>query len=337
MRVPLLWHESSIIVNWGVAVLKSALARVLRGELQMRSPVRLPMSLANFDRRGFRLDRPVARGVLERHACSFLHGFNLAAERWAAPHEELHDQVPEAERGFAYEGAGMYAALLDLVTAGRAHALRRLLDGPGDRYTHLIHVGAGWLFTPLRVTAVPRLPEEPLLRWLALDGAGFGEVYFGGLRALGRRAAARPGPHWQTRVAGCGRALWFVESADPDGIADVIDRAAAPARSHLWAGVGLAVTYAGGADDDALDRLAAHAEPHYDHFGQGVVFGATARHRSGTVPAHTARAAARFLGAPVDSAAHWSETTAADLRATTDVHAYLRWTDRLRGLVAARR
>ena len=293
--------------------------------------------MADFQARGFRTDRSAARAILEEHARNFLRGFNLAAARWAAPHDELHERIPDEERGFAYEGAAMFAGILDLSTAGRARAVRRLLDGPGDSYPHLIHVGAGWCFTPARVTAVPRLPEQPLLRWLALDGSGFGEVYFGGLRALHRRAAARPGPRWEARLAGCGRALWFAESGHPDGIAEVIARAAAPARPHVWAGVGLAVTYAGAAEDDALDRLATLSAPHHDHFAQGVLFGAAARHRSGIVPAHTERAVARFLGVTVDDAALWCESTAADLRDSTDIHNYLQWKHRLRVLVAARR
>lgn len=293
--------------------------------------------MADFGARGFRTDRPAARAVLEEHARNFLRGFNLAAARWAPPHEELHEQIPAAERGFAYEGAGMFAGLQDLFTAGRARAVRRLLAGPGDGYVHLIEVGAGWLFTPARISAVPRLPEGNLLRWLALDGSGFGRVYFGGARALRRLAAAHAGPRREARLAGAGRALWFAESAHPDGIADMIDGLAPAARRHVWSGVGLAVTYAGAAEDAALDRLAALAEPHHDHFAQGVLFGAAARHRSGIVPDHTRLAATRFLGIPVDEAARWCETTAADLHASTDIHAFPRWKQRLRDLAAERR
>nr|WP_281287591.1 DUF1702 family protein [Amycolatopsis rhizosphaerae] len=303
---------------------------------KISSWLRLPLRMADFRERGFRVDRPAARAILEEHARNFLRGFNLAAAHGLAPHEELHDQVPEEERGFAYEGAGMFAGLADLLTAGRTRAVRRLLAGPGDGYVHLINVGAGWLFTPARVTVVPRLPEQPLLRWLALDGSGFGEVYFGGLKALRRRAAARQGPRWEARLAGCGRALWFAESADPDGVAEEIGRIAPAARPHVWAGVGLAVAYAGAADDDALDRLAEFSTRYREHFLQGVVFGAAARYRSGTVPAHTRRATGRFLGASAEDAAEWCDTAAADLTDSMDVHAYLRWKQRLRKLAAER-
>ncbi|MBW4722493.1 DUF1702 family protein [Saccharothrix obliqua] len=293
--------------------------------------------MADFGARGFRTDRPVARAVLEEHARMFLTGFNIGAAHWRAPHAELAGRVPDAERGFAYEGAGMFAGLLDLATAGRARAVRRLLAGPGHAYTHLVHVGAGWLLSPLRVTAVPRVPATPLLRWLAVDGAGFGEVYFGGTPALVRRAHRRPDPRWEARLAGCGRALWFAESADVAGVAAVVDRAAPAARPHLWAGVGLAVAYAGAADDAAFDALEQAVGPHFAHFGQGVVFAAAARHRSGVVPAHTERAVARFLGVGVAETADWSEAAARGLTDAPDLLAFLRWKARLRATVDARR
>ncbi|ONI76357.1 hypothetical protein ALI144C_37540 [Actinosynnema sp. ALI-1.44] len=289
--------------------------------------------MADFEKRGFRTDRPDGRAVLELHARSFLAGFNHATASWRDPHEALAT-VPDEERGFAYEGAGMFAGILDLATAGRARALDRLLAGPGAAYTHLVHVGAGWFFTVARVSAVPKLPSTPLLRWLALDGSGFGEVYFGGLPALYRRARRKPSPRWEARMAGCGRALWFVESADAEGVATVIRKAAQPAQPHLWAGVGLALAYAGATDDAGRDRLVDAAGPHRAHLSQGVVFAVGARFRSGIVPAHTERACAQLLDVDVAQAAAWTDDTSTDLGGTSDVGSYLRWKARLRALIA---
>ncbi|MEU4767978.1 DUF1702 family protein [Actinosynnema sp. NPDC023794] len=289
----------------------------------------LPPRLADFSRRGFRVDRPAQRAVLELHARNFLGGFNLAVRSWRRPHEPL-SRVDAEERGFAYEGAAMFAGLLDLATAGRAGALDRLLAGPGNAYAHLVHVGAGWLLTAARVPVLPRLPRTPLLRWLAVDGSGFGEVYFGGTRALLRRASRTPGPVWQVRVAGCGRALWFAESACPAGIADVIDRAPSVARPHLWSGVGLAAAYAGAADAADRTELLDLAGRHRAHFAQGVVFAAGARVRSGIVPRHTRETCAQVLGTTAEVAARWADEACADLLDATDVQAYLEWKARLR-------
>nr|WP_268239329.1 DUF1702 family protein [Longimycelium tulufanense] len=291
-------------------------------------PIRLPLRMADFAVRGFRLDRPAARAVLQTHGRSFLTGFNIGAEHWRHPHHALAT-VTEEERGFAYEGAGMYAAMRDLATFGRAGALRRLLAGPGDCYTHLVHVGAGWTFAPLRLGLPVRLPATPLLRWLALDGSGFGETFFGGLRALRRQIRPRRSPRWPALVAGCGRALWFVASADPDGIATIIAHSPAPARPHLWSGVGLAMGYAGAVDDTGRDRLAAAAGEHLAHLAQGLMFAAGARVRAGVVPEHTERACRQLLSVDARTAAQWTDETATDLTTRTDLGAYLEWRSRL--------
>ncbi|MGH3427563.1 MAG: DUF1702 family protein, partial [Mycobacteriales bacterium] len=113
--------------------------------IQARLPrFRIPLSKVDFGNLGFRLDRPAAREVLETISRSHVTGFNLASSRWHDIHEAMAE-IPEDQRGVSYEGAALYASLLDLFTAGRTKALDRLLAGPGDRYFHLIHVGAGWL------------------------------------------------------------------------------------------------------------------------------------------------------------------------------------------------
>ncbi len=297
-----------------------------------RSLLGLPLTMAEFDKRGFRLDRPQARAVLETAGRSFLTGFNLEVSRWRNPHDALSD-IPEDQRGFAYEGAAQYAALLDLFTAGRAKAFARLLAGAGDRYVHLVHIGAGWWFTPLRISAMVRLPRTPLFRWLALDGNGFGEVYFGGIPALLHRARRAPSAVWEAKLAGCGRALWFVQSADPDGVEAVIAEAPKSARPHLWAGVGLACAYAGAIDDACRERLIGAAGRYSPYFAQGVVFAALARVRAGNVPHHTERACAQALGMNAQEACLRGEEAGKDLHESPDVGAYLELKSRVRSII----
>jgi enediyne biosynthesis protein E3 len=293
----------------------------------------LPMRMADFERRGFHLGRPAARAVLEGHARSFLTGYNLAARHWRDRHDVLAE-VPAEERGFAYEGAGMYAAQRDLLTGGAAGGLRGLLDGPGAGYVHLIHVGAGWILAPMRLP-LPRVPGTPLMRWLALDGAGFGRTFFGGLGFVARQCERSQGPgesagRWVATVAGVGRALWFVQSADVQAAAGTIRRQPEAARPHLWSGIGLAAGYAGATSVMELRRLLAAAAEHRAHLRQGVTFAAGARVRSGIVPAHTELACRELLGVDAGTAAGWTDTDAVGLTDSPHLNAYLEWRSRLR-------
>ncbi|MEU4620106.1 DUF1702 family protein [Actinoplanes sp. NPDC023801] len=287
--------------------------------------------MADFERRGFNLRRPAARAVLEGHARSFLIGYNLAARHWRDRHDVLAE-VPADERGFAYEGAGMYAAQRDLLTGGAAGALRGLLDGPGAQYVHLVHVGAGWTVAPLRLP-LPRIPDTPLMRWLALDGDGFGRTFFGGLTFVSRQCARTTGAgagRWAATVAGVGRALWFVHSADVQAAAGTIRQQPEAARPHLWSGIGLAAGYAGATSVMELRRLLAAAAEHRAHLRQGVTFAAGARVRAGIVPGHTEVACRELLGVDAATAAEWTDIAARGLTGAPDLSSYLEWRARLR-------
>jgi hypothetical protein len=263
-------------------------------------------------------------------AISFLDGYHLA--RRARGLGELHDllaDVPADFRGWAYEGAGMHASLVDTMTLGHARDVSALTAGRGDGYTHLIHVGAGWTMALARVAGVPVKPRTPLLRWLSLDGAGFGASFFGGRRVVARLAGRAQTPADRARLAGAGRALWFVESGDVPAIADTIAGLPRPAHGELWAGVGLACAYAGPTGADDRQRLVAAAGRHRPRLAQGVAFAAASRLRAGHVPEHTAVACADLVGADVATVATWAYDACADLVDRMDVVAYDVWRRRL--------
>ncbi|MGW3960858.1 DUF1702 family protein [Amycolatopsis sp. NPDC005003] len=293
----------------------------------------LPLGLADFSKRGFRLDRPDARQFLERHARSFLHGFNIVAGQ-VDPHSVLAT-VADEERGFAYEGAAMRAGLVDLFTAGRRRALATLLAGPGQRYVHLIHVGHGWGLVPTRVPAPVLVPPTPLLRWLALDGAGFAETFFGGHRALRARCRRFPTPRWEARVAGCGRALWFLEAGNVPTIGQVIESVTPAARAHLWAGVGLAACYAGRSEGvSAVEELVLAARPAGAYLLQGALFAIAARVRAGIVPVHTELACRDLFAVGCEEASSWTDRAADGLGESMEPAAFLEWKARLRAKAA---
>ncbi|MGH2602689.1 MAG: DUF1702 family protein [Dehalococcoidia bacterium] len=296
--------------------------------------LRLPLGLADFSRRGFRIDRPADRRILETHARSFLTGFNLAAQHWRDPHPALQT-IPAPERGFAYEGAGMYAGIRAILARGDGAAFRRLCSGVGDDYIHLIHVGYGWAGAALP-NPTRTVPSTPLLRWLALDGTGFARVYFGGSRMVRSLWSRPPRDHTSAMMAGAGRALWFVESASPDDVAAIIEQAPGHARSELWAGIGLASCYAGCADAGVLDAMVHASGADSPAFGQGALFAIAARARSGTVPRHTEQACQNLFGIDPDQARDWTDVAANGLTELASVGAYAEWKSRLRRTIAAR-
>ncbi|MFB9927066.1 DUF1702 family protein [Amycolatopsis halotolerans] len=294
------------------------LARALRQDL----------SQADFGLRRFRLRPGPARGVLESAGRAFLTGLNASIE---PDSEALGQQVAALEpesRGFAFEGAGMGCALLDVLLPLRRARVAALVHGPAADYPHLVHVGVGWAHARLRLRPFRSTATDPLLRWLAWDGYGFHQGFFHTDRVVGRHRVEPglgPGPR-QIRDQGLGRALWFCECADPDGVALRIAEFPAARRADLWSGIGLAATYAGGADAAELARLADLSGTFRAHLAQGCAFACAARRVSGIVPAHTDKAAEVLAGASTDVAADWTDQALGQLTPDPSTLAhYQRW------------
>ena len=129
------------------------------------------MRQVDFGVRRFRLRSGPARQRLEDSGRAFLEGFNQSVgARNADALGTALDAVADEFRGFAFEGAGMGCALLDLLTLSRGRRLRDLLEGAGADYPHLIHVGVGWAFGKLRLRPWRGLRAgDPLLHWLAWE------------------------------------------------------------------------------------------------------------------------------------------------------------------------
>jgi hypothetical protein len=285
----------------------------------MLTPSRREVDL---DVRGFRPRDEDIRPALERAGHSFLDGYEIAAS--SSDNRELLERLElldSERRGFAYEGAGMALAILDGIPLFHNHHLADLLESEGSRHVYMIYVGAGWALARLprpRWAAATKGLTDPLLRWLALDGYGFHQAYFTTSEyVVGTRDdVAFPWPREDSTGyahhaidQGIGRALWFVEGADPGRIAARIATFADSRRPDLYAGIGLAATYARGADASVLRHLVQVAGPHAPQLAQGSVFAAEARRRAGNIVADTEVATHILTGRSVEDAANVATDT----------------------------
>jgi hypothetical protein len=283
--------------------------RALRRRILTPNPEAALMS-----ERGFHVKNPDAGRLLETIGEVFLTGYAYAAEaKTPAEAEARLEQIPERFRGFAYEGAGMGYAIRDGLPVGGSRHFAGFLAGRARNHEYMAWIGQGW--------ALARLPrfrwrrvvvEDPLMRWLVLDGYGFHQAYFKTGKYVDQQyqEADFPWPGgelgWYAANAidqGIGRALWFVCGTDPDRCADTIDGFAAERRADLYAGAGLAATYAGGVTEDELRRFWDRAGEYRPEVAQGAAFAATARQEAGLVVPHSVLALSVFCGITPDQAA----------------------------------
>jgi hypothetical protein len=293
---------------------------VIEGNARLRTGPRLTAVLRRSERqvdfgiRRFRLSSGPQREILETASRAFVTGFNAAVTSAGPGLAACLSELPEQQRGHALEGAGMAVTVLDVLTVSRGRRLRKLLAGPGRGHPHLVLAGAGrgyasLLRRPSRLVAhmPPDRAAHPALRWLAWDGYGFHRGFFASDLTIGSQRTPRRLTAEQRALfdQGLGRALWFHECADPDGVALRIAEFEPSRQPYLWSGAGLAAPYPGGADVADLGRLATLAGQHRPDLAQGAALGCAARTHAGLVPSHTAAAAHALTGALEDEASGW--------------------------------
>jgi hypothetical protein len=204
----------------------------------------------------------------------------------------------------------------------------------------MLHVGAGWAFARLPwirwnpSRALAKL--DPLLCWLALDGYGFHEGYFHWRQSIRGQSIPKGLSGYAQRVfdQGLGRSLWFVESIDPERVAQTIATFAAYRRADLWSGVGLACAYAGGADSTALVILRELAGEHIVAVAQGAAFAAEARRLAGNPVAHCDAACRALCHMPAEQAAAIPREERQQLPRDGSVPSYEAWRQRVQQRLA---
>ncbi|MFC9324644.1 DUF1702 family protein [Kitasatospora sp. NPDC057015] len=290
--------------------------------------------------RGFHEKNAASRDLLETVGSTFLTGYAHVMEARTIDEAELRmEEIPEQFRGFAYEGAGMAAAMLDGFALGNGRKVADLLAGRGRNHSYMVYVGVGWAMARLprfRWAAVS--PSDRLLRWLVLDGYGFHQAYFK-TRKYVHEQYEEPRFPWPAdgpagyahRVVdqGIGRAMWFIGGSAPDVVADLIDRFPESRREDLYSGSGLAATYAGGGDEAELQVFLRRAGKYRPQVAQASAFAATARVEADLVIPHTELAAKFFCDLTPQQAAVLCDEARPDPVVDGAVPAYEVWRRRI--------
>jgi hypothetical protein len=224
----------------------------------------LSLDEASFDRHGFPGSGSPSRAHLEHVIHTFIMGYNTAlheADLSRLVHR-LDSSFEPGFVGFAYEGAGLYFAVTDLLIPRAQSRLAAFTNGPGQRHDFIAAVGAGFAIARapfgLRRLAGYQAKLHPMIAWCLADGYGFHQAFFDWKRFVegGQIAPASFSP--QNRAlfdAGVGRAMWWVFGADPSSIAAAISRADGHRQAEMWTGLGTALAYAAGGPPGASTTL----------------------------------------------------------------------------------
>jgi hypothetical protein len=292
----------------------------------------IPAIETTFERRGFSQGSLQAKRRLEKVGQAFLHGYHSALNASAALTLESQIDILDSDLcGFAYEGAAMALAILDWLTPWQERRFQAFLKAAGSRHVYMAHVGFGWAAARLRRPLERLLPSfNNLMRWQVVDGYGFHEGYFHWKRCVGQREAPRvEGYARRAFDQGLGRSLWFIDGADTQRIPSTIAGFPVSRRADLWSGIGLACTYAGGVDGEAIQVLAAASENYRPQLAQGAAFAAKTRQLAGNPAAHTELACQIICNVSAENAAQITDDALMDLPGEDVQPAYEVWRHRI--------
>ncbi len=295
----------------------------------------IPSEKAVFSRPGFAKEawlrfQPVAHALVQGyHATLEESRFEVLVPRLEA--------VEAGLQGFAYEGAGMGLAALDILAPWK-NRIRSFVEGPGAPHIYPIYVGVGLALARLR-----RQPErfitglDPLLRWVVVDGYGFHEAFFAWQRTVERQVTPACFSRYACRLfdQGLGRGIWFASGALVDRVVMTIATFPSTRQADLWSGVGLACAYAGGVNRTEIESLLTAAGSYRLQLARGAAVAAKGRQQAGNPAPHTDLACQVFCGVSSEQAAHIIDETREGLPVDGAEPAYEIWRQRTQAHFAA--
>jgi hypothetical protein len=278
---------------------------------------------ASFAARGFGASNPEITRKLETMIKSFIGGYNLAVR---TPDQVelarcLHQKFENHQVGFAFEGVGLYLAIADLLVPGKPFRMNAFFNGAGKEHDFIVAVGAGFAFArlPWGLQVLDRYLRtlDKFVAWCVPCGYGFHEGYFHHVQYVEQ---AKEPPRSLSPLgrqlfdSGLGRALWWVKCANPARIAFAIERFPEIRRAELWAGIGIASSYAGGVGADELLKLCDLSGSYRADFLSGLPFSARLRQKAGNYSETTELACRVLLGQSTDQTADMAEAAADAVR-----------------------
>jgi enediyne biosynthesis protein E3 len=284
---------------------------------------------ASFASRGFEVSDLALSRKLEAMLASFIAGYNLAV-RTPDPFvlsDRLHSSFDNHHVGFAFEGVGLYLAMLDLLVPGKSTRLAAFLNGAGQDHDYIISVGAGFAIArvPWGLRALNRYCAtlDSLFAWCVPDGYGFHEGFFHHRRYIDSAhepPRSLPPLARQLFDSGLGRAMWWVKCGNPVRIASAINNFPENRRAELWTGIGTACSYAGGVESTDLVRLRELSGSFQADFLSGLPFSARLRQKAGNDSPITDMACRILMGRSTDETANMAEAAARAARRQVPSH-----------------
>lgn len=183
-------------------------------------------------------------------------------------------------RSIAYESASMSIALDDLRQGNQITNWLQFLNEAASVHATQVHVGLGWAFAQALKNPMDYLAElNPMMRYRVLDGYGYYEGIFRRRRSIIN--------HLKLEIAdavassaldqGLGRSIWYLNKGIIDDAKKMIEGFAVERHKALWRGLGIAIAYVGGCNEETLNGIFSKPDLHKAQLATGAVMALVSR------------------------------------------------------------
>jgi enediyne biosynthesis protein E3 len=205
--------------------------------------------------------------------------------------EYLENTNPEF-RSIAYESASMALAIKDLETGSFPDEWLAFANSAAKAHTAQVYVGLGWAIAKLNLPFLEIVKElDTQLYFRIADGCGY---YDGSFRrrptVLSQQLPAYlPAAAMPIYDQGVGRSIWYSAKTDINKIHSLIETFPVNRQADMWRGIGIAVAYVGGSNNEDLKTLLHYAGTNGPQLAYGAALAARSRMLANTMTADTDR------------------------------------------------
>jgi enediyne biosynthesis protein E3 len=202
------------------------------------------------------------------------------------------EKIEPEFRSIGYESASMAIALKDLQKNQGMDNWLFYARTLAQAHKAQVYVGLGWAIAKLNLPFLSVVEKiETRLYHRVADGCGY---YDGSFRQ--RQTIINPQlPLYLPEAAmplydqGIGRSLWYTSNADINKIHSNVDNFPVSRHAGLWRGIGIAVAYVGGCDEETLKTLLQYAGTNRIELAYGAALAARSRMEANAVTTDTDR------------------------------------------------
>jgi hypothetical protein len=247
----------------------------------------LPLQEANFKIRNFE-EGELAQNRLEHVAKVVVAGYNIALETGYDEDLMIHQKSVSNELcGFFSEGIGMGLYTVDLFSLSNKGQFWSFVESEGKNHRYMAYIGAGIACGVFKKRSLDKFLKRasPTSGLLILNGIGFYYAYFKPeltiLKGYIPNKFKNDPFYIECYDNGIGRALWFFNGGNPEKIYHTITKFPEERQGAIWAGIGLAATYAGGVPEHQIIKLKQLANSFSNRLGEGSILASHTRDVAG--------------------------------------------------------